>query len=491
MWRNTGSRPRSGAAAIRWRSVCWPTCCVESDLPLQAVAPGGSVVQALVESLAQEVPDARHLDALRVDAFVRDTNEEVLNAVLPGNDVRPLFDWLRSLGFMQPGPRGLVPHELVRDVLVADTMWRDRQRTDALRAAACSHFYARIAATHGRERLHHQAAVLYVLRHQPHKEKFFDWSALDVHRVEPAQAADESRVAAMAEVHEGHAARRWLAHWWQRQRAGFQLFWNAAGECDGFLLMLRLTADTPASDRANPAVAAALRFVERHREQSGSDELVVLRQWMHAQLHQEVSAAINLTAMHASRTWSRTPRRRGAWSTWPIPRSGSRTSRVCISYARRRPTSKSAAGTSVRSCTTGVPRRRRRGSSASAGRCPLRLTTAVAERADPVAFVDAVRQALRDFHNPQALREGMLVHVLAAGGAACEPPALRARLREALERLAAHPRDRKFHDAIWHTYIEPMHKQEQVAAELGIPFATYRYRLQQGIERIAAALRPE
>ena len=36
-----------------------------------------------------------------------------------------------------------------------------------------------------------------------------------------------------------------------------------------------------------------------------------------------------------------------------------------------------------------------------------------------------------------------------------------------------------------------MHKQEQVAAELGIPFATYRYRLQQGIERIAAALRPE
>ena len=196
----------------------------QSDLPLQAVAPGGSVVQALVERLAQDVPDARHLDALRVAAFVRDTNEEVLNAVLPGNDVRPLFDWLRSLAFMQPSPRGLVPHELVREVLVADTMWRDRQRTDALRAAACSHFYARIAATHGRERLHHQAAVLYVLRHQPHKEKFFDWSALDVHRLEPAQAADESRVAAMAELHEGPAARPWLAHWWQRQRAGFQLF---------------------------------------------------------------------------------------------------------------------------------------------------------------------------------------------------------------------------------------------------------------------------
>ena len=114
-----------------------------------------------------------------------------------------------------------------------------------------------------------------------------------------------------------------------------------------------------------------------------------------------------------------------------------------------------------------------------------------AQRADPSAFVDAVRQALRDFHDAQALREGSWrVRWLRAVPPAT-PTALRARLREALERLAAHPRDRKFRDAIWHTYIEPMHKQEQVAAELGIPFATYRYRLQQGIERIAAALQAD
>ena len=461
----------------------------QSDLPLQAVAPGGSVVQALVERLAQDVPDARHLDALRVAAFVRDTNEEVLNAVLPGNDVRPLFDWLRSLAFMQPSPRGLVPHEPVREVLVADTMWRDRQRTDALRAAACSHFYARIAATHGRERLHHQAAVLYVLRHQPHKEKFFDWSALDVHRLEPAQAADESRVAAMAELHEGPAARPWLAHWWQRQRAGFQLFWNAAGGCDGFLLMLRLTADTPAADRADPAVAAALRFVERHRPLSGSDELVVLRQWMHAQQHQAVSAAINLTAMHVVTHLVTHPE--AAWSVvymadpafWQPHFEG-------VHFVRAPQADFEVGGRHF-----GAFVHDWRAEPAAAWivgeRRPMPFAaddSVVAERVDPVALVDAVRQALRDFHDAQALREGMLARVLAAGRGPCDPPALRARLREALERLAAHPRDRKFHDAIWHTYIEPMHKQEQVAAELGIPFATYRYRLQQGIERIAAAL---
>jgi hypothetical protein len=65
------------------------------------------------------------VDALRVAAFVRCTTEGVLAAVLGEGLARPLFVWLRSLGFMLPTPSGLVPHELVRDVLVADTLWRD------------------------------------------------------------------------------------------------------------------------------------------------------------------------------------------------------------------------------------------------------------------------------------------------------------------------------------------------------------------------------
>ena len=82
----------------------------------------------------------------------------------------------------------------------------------------------------------------------------------------------------------------------------------------------------------------------------------------------------------------------------------------------------------------------------------------------------------------------MLARALAPGDAARRRRAAQRGCATPLEQLGAHPRDRKFRDAIWHTYIEPMHKQEQVAAELGVPFATYRYRLQQGIERIAAAL---
>ena len=200
--------------------------------------------------------------------------QEVLAAVLPCDDARPLFDWLRSLGFMQSSERGLRPHELVREVLVADTMWRDPKRADALRRAACRHFYGASRNSSGRARLHHQAEVLYVLRHQPHKEKFFDWSALDVHRVEPARDED------LPEWRDGRAPRGP-----RRAAAGspiggstsaraFSCSGTPTGECDGFMLMLRMTGDTPASERADPAVAAALRFIERHRPLSGADELV-------------------------------------------------------------------------------------------------------------------------------------------------------------------------------------------------------------------------
>ncbi len=466
----------------------------QSEAPLLATAPGGSVVQTLVQRLAQDVPDARHLDALRVAAFVRDTNQEVLTAALPCDDARPLFDWLRSLGFMQSSERGLRPHELVREVLVADTMWRDPARADALRGAACRHFYDRIAHSSGRSRVHHQAEVLYVLRHQPHKEKFFDWSALDVHRVEPAREEDRSLIGEMVERHEGTQALRWFEHWWQHQRAGFQLFWNAEGGCDGFVLMLRVGASASAHDRADPAVAAALRFIERHRALQGSDELVLLRQWMHTQHYQRVSAAINLTAMHVVTHLVTHPE--AAWSAvymadpafWQPHFEG-------VHFVRAPPADFELDGRRF-----GAFVHDWRAEPAAAWivgeRRPMPFATEATMAADerhadvPATFVDAVRQALRDFHDAEALRRGALARALSSDGGALDALALRARLRDAVEQLGAHPRDRKFSDAIWHTYLEPMHKQEQVAAELGVPFATYRYRLQQGIERIAAALKP-
>jgi hypothetical protein len=103
-------------------------------------------------------------------------------------------------------------------------------------------------------------------------------------------------------------------------------------------------------------------------------------------------------------------------------------------------------------------------------------------------FVEAVRQALRDYTRPDRLATNPLVRsrlVVEAAEGGDPPAALRALLRAAIATLTANPKDAKLHRALWHTYAEPAPTQEQAAELLGLPFNTYRYHLAKGIERVA------
>ena len=199
------ARPSAGAEPAGRRAA--PV----RDRRCTASPPGGSVVQSLVERFTQDVPDARHLDALRVAAFVRDTNEEVLAAVLAGDDARPLFDWLRSLGFMQPSA--------ARAGAARAGARRARGRHDVARPGAHRRaarrgvppLLRRIAATHGRARAALPGGGAVRAAPSPHKEQFFDWSAA---RRAPRRAGarrGSQSWSAMVARHEGDAALRWLA----------------------------------------------------------------------------------------------------------------------------------------------------------------------------------------------------------------------------------------------------------------------------------------
>jgi hypothetical protein len=102
-------------------------------------------------------------------------------------------------------------------------------------------------------------------------------------------------------------------------------------------------------------------------------------------------------------------------------------------------------------------------------------------------FVEAVRQALRDYTHPDLLAVNPLMRLRLVTEAAEQPasPAiLQARLGEAAASLTGNPKDEKFYRAIYYTYLEPALTQERAAERLGLPFNTYRYHLAKGIERI-------
>jgi hypothetical protein len=456
--------------------------------------PQSEVVQSLVRRFTQEAASPAVLSALQVAALSRHTTQALLADVLDPEHAVGAFDALRRLSFVRADPWGLALHELLRDVLVADTLWREAAQAHRVVRAIYRHHYGRMVATTGAERIHHQSEALYTQRHAEHKSRFFAWDELSQHRVAPAREADLPLLRAIVRRHEGEPALPWLDHWWQRQREGFRLFWRGDGDerCDGFLLMLRLGAGTPPADRADPAVAAAWRFIGTQGPLAAGEEFVLLRHWMHAERHQAVTAAINLASMHVVSHLISQPG--VAWSVvWMADAAFWQPHFDSVNFARC-PAADYTLGAHRHGAfvhdwrfeppAAWVAGEYRPMPFLQAGAIDGDAMDAGTQAPDGEAFAEAVRQALRDATDAQALGRGALARQLGMDG-----DALQAHLRAAVIALGTHPREAKFRDALWHTYIEPMHKQEQVAAELGIPFPTYRYRLQQGVGRLTARLR--
>jgi hypothetical protein len=89
--------------------------------------PSHKVIESLVTRLVGDAPSPEHRYALDVCAQAHMTTETMLRAVLANSaaDTGAIFAWLRDLPFVESGPRGLYPHDVVRDVLDADLRWRD------------------------------------------------------------------------------------------------------------------------------------------------------------------------------------------------------------------------------------------------------------------------------------------------------------------------------------------------------------------------------
>ncbi len=111
----------------------------ESPVDDAAWLPSQEVIGALVDQLVGDAPSAEHRQALDVCALLPTTNEELLRAALPDADTAILFAWLRELPFIESGPHGVHPHNVVREILDADLKWRDPERHQVMRARVLSH----------------------------------------------------------------------------------------------------------------------------------------------------------------------------------------------------------------------------------------------------------------------------------------------------------------------------------------------------------------
>lgn len=451
------------------------------------------LIGTLLERFVREVPGPQHRQALEALSQVRALNEAQLREALGLTEVHSLFGWLRGLSFVQQGPFGLFPHDLARDVLDADFHWRDPDSYAAMHRRVRGAYFRRIGETRGPEQLRHIFDLVFLHRGSPVLRPFYDWKHFGSLYSEAARPADHPAMVEMVGRHEGPESAALARHWLQRQPEAFTVVRGEGGGVTGLMALLELTRTTPEDAERDPAVAAVWAFMRRHGPPKSGQSAVLDRFFMDGgAAYQQSSPICNHLGLSSSQRWLTDPHL--SWMFLAFSDPGYY--RDYMSYYDYHPVD---AAYEVGGRAYGVYAHDWREVDAAQwleavgerelGGGPLAAGTAPAlSRAE---FAEAVRAALRDYHQPGALSGNPLLSSRLVSPGQNPTRALRHTLWEAAQQLRLKPRDEKFYRALEATYFEPAATQELAAERLGLPFGTYRYQLGKAVERVTEWLWPQ
>ncbi len=467
------------------------------------------LIKTLLEQLVQKVPGPAHRAALEACALVYLTTESLLAAMLAIPEVHELFEWLRGLSCIESGPLGLFPHDLAREALTADLRWRNPDWYAELHQRARSYYSNRLQHTHGQEQQAILAQYIYLHRDNPAVRPFFiqlqsQWSEAGGLMTDIGREPDWPLLVEMVKKHEGEESARIAAHWFARQPGRVQVLRNPEQQPVGFVLLLALEQARPPDLAADPVAQAAWRYLERSAPLRPGEKATMFRFWLAQDTHQAVSAVQGTIFILMVQHYLTTP---GLAFTF-LPCANPNFWLPIFTYADLARLAE--LDFEVQGQCYGVYghdwravppiawldllAQRETATSPQTAPAPVRPTMMVLSQSE---FENAVRHLLRDFRltRPDALRYNPLMwsrlvteQVGVNADEAKRAVALHTTIKEAADKLQAAPRQRKFYQALYHTYFHPAPTQEQAAELLDLPFSTYRRHLKTGVEQLTHML---
>ena len=455
------------------------------------------VVRTLLNQLIEGEPSAARRAALEACALVRLTTEDLL-AVLLSEDAHQLFGWLRGLSFIETARQGIFPHDMAREVLLADLRWRNPGQHRLLHERAREFYSARFQKAAAPEQQRILMDYVFLHRHNPMVRPFLDWRENNTLVSGPMRPEDSKEIIAMVKQHEGKESAALARHWLATQPQNFLVIRDAQGVIQAFMAMVSLPQASESEMARDPATKAAWNYLQSKAPLRSGEESTMLRFWMARDSYQDISPAQslifvnavrhNLTASHLAFTF--------------FPCAAPEFWEPLFNYASS--THLAAVDFKIGDQTYGVfghdwralpPMEwldllgEREVNSASQYNAGLAPTLDVLTRE---VFFEAVRNALRDWHRPDDLRQNPLLRtrfiVNRAGRNASEEErvaALQSAIREACETMRGARREGKFLRALYHCYIKPAPTQERAAEAMNVPFSTYRRHLKSGINAVA------
>jgi hypothetical protein len=443
-----------------------------------------TLVRDILDRFALDLKDAMLKRALDVLTVARRVTVPMLSETVDKVTAEQTYAWLAGLPFVQETEGGLQMHDLVRDA-VAEA-WRIRDPEAISRAAlGVQRHLARRAPLVPRD-----DAIRYV------KDWSFTLRYTDVAGVTDHRHAEDyglgpigddgPAVIGMVKARLGAAMAARTADWIAHMPQGFHLVRDRSGQLRGVFQVIEMTALGPDALALDPAVARAWEHVRHRRAPKPGHSAACLRLtldrvtddlpnptatlagiWLTRRTLLDPAAEWNVAFNHnvevMERVWPRLSRLNWAHRTPELDEEveGQRHAAFVRDF--------------VEDPVTDAWR-------------PIPASPALP---GPDAFADAVREALRQFGRAAVLADSPLLRCAFLHGttaAPSGPAALRREIETAIGELSLHPADRKFFDALRLTWLDPGAKQEAVAAELGLPFNTFRYRLARGSERVAHIL---
>jgi hypothetical protein len=463
-------------------------------------APAGcqQLLRELITRCVDRMPTPLHQRAFHVLIFARSTTEAMLADAVDAREAPALYDWLRRLPFVEENSEGLMPHDLVRESFEKDWFQGDPMRVEDLRRVLINHVESRILPLGSDEHFRITRDWFYLVRDTP-VGQFVDWTRFDTFHADMLRSAgDEVAVLALALQTHGPGSAQIVRHWLQRQPQRFRVTRDRLGRVCGFALVVDLARVTEADCRADLGIAAVMAAVASRNPLQPGGVAEATRFIVHETGHELPNPTFDLTTL--SQVTRMLTERQLAWSLHIYPDIDKLAPLFSSQSMRRRRhwhhrmneadfvLDGKHYGVFARDWRT-EPNPAWHTATAAVARGEAALSAVVPLTRD--AFAAAVREALRNHARPDKLQASPLLHsaCLRLRSAVPDVDALRAALLDAVHALARHPADRKFHDALRRTWLAPAGaSQEKVAAELGLPFNTYRYHLARGLDRVVQAM---
>ncbi|WP_144051189.1 ATP-binding protein [Calothrix sp. PCC 7507] len=464
------------------------------------------VVKTLLERFVRDVPTPLHRLALQACAVARLTTEALLTQMLALPDSHEIFEWLRGLSFIESGQSGLFPHDLAREVLIADLRWRNPDLYAELHQQARNYYSQRLGQSQGQEKHRVLFDYMFLHRDNPAIRLRFTWGEHSSLLTDSLQETDKTPLLEMVAKYEGEESANIAAHWLQRQPRNVVVFRDSQSTPAGFAMMVTLHEVSSEDLSKDPGAIAAWQYLQTHAPLRPQEGATIFRFWMARDTYQTVSPTQSLIFINFVQYFQKTPGL--AYTFFPCAEPDAWTPMLTYFDLVRIPTADFTVGgrrygvyghdwrvVSPTAWQQLLAQREMTNSVEAVASAPVSQPLLVLSQQE---FVEAVQDALRNFTRPDALQKNPLVRSRSVQGllsrlvaeqvtkdtTSDRITALQTLVKQSLESLQSSPRDEKLYRAVYRTYLNPAPTQEQAAELLDLPFSTYRRHLKAGVKRL-------